>query len=274
MSYAELLQELRYPKPLVSIAAGEILPPIESCRAPFDQRFGFPPVLLPVWTDLSKPAHIGVWRHWFCDRKPSFTLVSIEGGMRPQEIARSFEQLVQTIAIWSIVENDGVEREVERFARSVGLSNLEILDQLTLASGDDPTGFLSLPAFEVDPPAWSLDDETGEYLGDFPVGDATDLDLEQVCSLELAPAQVEQIRDLGREKLPPWLSGRDQKEVFESLLKERDVRGAWMCLNSSGWQFEEAIEGIRRLGFLAEDESFTSLAREWASNVRGLSGGY
>src|SRR6516165_4324004 len=96
--YEVLARSLGIPEIAISIARGDIEIPVATYRAPAGD-YGFPPALIPLWSDGSMPEYIGYWQHWFVPRKPVLVKCDVESGYYVTEIARSFDQLLRPIAL-------------------------------------------------------------------------------------------------------------------------------------------------------------------------------
>jgi hypothetical protein len=74
---------------------------------------------------------------------------------------------------------------------------------------------------------------------------------------------------------PPWLqAGREQRAVFEALLRDGDLAGAWLTLNSTGWAIADARRAIGDLREAAHDSAFDLLAQTWLTVADESAGGY
>lgn len=122
MSYIDLLQKIGSNAKLLDCAVGNLAVPEFTVEAPFDSSFGFPPGLMPVWSNGDWPGYIGVWLQWFGrNREPSYARYFVES-QNVQELASTFEQFIawMTYDFWiNVPEED--EEEVGAFAESIGL---------------------------------------------------------------------------------------------------------------------------------------------------------
>jgi hypothetical protein len=271
--YTHLARLLGLPPSIVRCISWQIPPPQALC---FDAPTGwyvFPPALIPLWSNGSSPYYIGYWRHWFVRREPCFVLMYVEAHCASQ-IARTPEQLYCYLAMESITTEDGISKDLERFAHEVGLADLEELDRVTLVSGDDPRGFRQLRPFVERTPLESVA-SLDEYTGDFPTGDfsGTRAWWRASCSWEI-PDEVFVRWPDGKER-PPWLrAGRDNKAVFAALLRDGDLAGAWLTLNSTGWRMSDARQAVGDLRLAAHDVAFDLLAETWLAVADESAGGY
>ena len=270
-AYKLALEALGLPNTLVRCATGEISPPLASLEAPA-LWFGFPPALVPVWSYGSRPTYLGCWKHWFSDRVPTFVEMFLGSDRMTLEVARTPDQLLALACVRAIVSGDGVSPSIEKFADEVGLDDLAHLDSVTLKTGDDSRGLVSLPAFQTLTPAESVSVLT-LYDGDFPVpGTNSVRSWKNVSSFEIVgreyPADV-------MDDWPEWLYGsEDMPRFFETKLNEGEFGCAWMCLNSSGWSIADARKAVERLVEQSTDDSFHAVASAWLSVANDDVGGY
>jgi hypothetical protein len=139
--------------------------------------------------------------------------------------------------------------------------------------GDDMSIFLTHPAFVGDVPHYFFEDDKS-YEGDFPhvTMQVSSESLSLSCGYEIHSRFSNGLPDLrfrryvqGLEFSPPWLKASQQPDVFEMLLQDNNLSGAWLSLNSIGWEFVEARKAIRRLAKRAGDTIFSSFAELWSS---------
>lgn len=270
--YQKLYEVLGLSRRLQGCASGEIKSPIIGLKSPAEW-YVFPPALIPIWSDGSSPYYIGYWKHWFTDRKPCYVQMYVDAGYMVKEIARTEAQLFALMTIEAIVADDEVTPDIHDFAISVGVSNLQELDNLTLISGDDPKGFSQLPQFQTYCPLESIT-EIADYDGDFPNSDFGRVAdwLQQVCSFETTALNIEW--PILAHK-PMWLeSGLNKKSMFECYIAERNLRAAWLCLNSSGWALRDASSALEELAKHAHDDAFNLLVDAWLLMSKDQIGGY
>lgn len=273
VSYADVLQALDLPSPVVRCADGSVQPPHITMRAPAEW-YVFPPVLIPIWSDTAGPSYIGYWRHWFLDREPTYVELNVDSDCMTIEIARTPEQLFADLAMQAIANADGVTDTVRRFAREVGIENLEELDRVSLVTGDDPKGFWQIEQFRTKVPLASVSD-VAEYTGDFPTGALSGLRewWGECCSCELSadylarwPASIER---------PDWLrEGQDMPGLFDRYLRGDDLGRAWLTLNSTGWLIRDARAALAALRDAARDDQFSLVCSAWLSITEGDPGDY
>ena len=167
MNFQKTFEALGLPAVLADCADASIAPPICTLDAPA-QWYGFPPALVPLWSDGSRPTYIGYWKHWFVDREPCFVKMYVASEHMTVEIARTPAQLMGVLAMMSIGVEDGVTPELEQFAQAVGLDCLAALEAQSLKTGDDPQGFANVALFSQKTPLESIVDGAAPYTGDFP----------------------------------------------------------------------------------------------------------
>lgn len=269
-SYRDVLAEIDDSGLLAQLFDGSVRIP-DDCDQP-PGSYGFPPALVPLWSEGSGPSYWGVWRHWFGCRPPSFVRMSLEDGHRVREVARTVAQLVRVVVLELVVTADELTEPIRAFATACGVDDLEEIDAISLESGDDPRGLARLPAFASRTPLSVMTDTSG-YDGDFPrsveVAGHGRWD-------EVSPFECDQATSAwahGSSSAPAWFQAKPAL-VFEDAMARRDLHSAWMALNSPGWRFSSAKEAVGRLAAAAGDASFTRLARAWAAEPSERFGGY
>ncbi|MFB9244484.1 hypothetical protein IV454_00800 [Massilia antarctica] len=273
-SYTKIFRSLNLPEAINRCAEGSILPPLATFKAP-PEWFGFPPALLPIWSDGSGPTYIGIWKHWFMDREISFVKMYVNAGRMTIEIARTVEQLFSMIAMMSISERDGIESDLLVFVREVGITNLDQIDAVSLVSGDEAHGLVNIDQFKDRTPLESVN-AIADYSGEFPTGDfhSPDSWLRKTCSFEISneilrqwPASIAK---------PAWLenSRKSKFELFREYLSKNDFQSAWLTLNSTGWTISNARTAISDLGVKAKNNQFDLLVDAWLSVADENAGGY
>lgn len=271
-NYQKLYEALGFSKQLQGCASGEIKSPMIGLQSPAEWYL-FPPALIPIWSDGSSPYYIGYWQHWFTDRKPCFVKMYVDAGCVVREIARTEGQLFALMAIEAIVADDELSQGVRDFAISVGVSNLQELDDLTLVSGDDAKGFSQLEQFQMYCPQESIVD-IANYEGDFPNSDFIRVNAwsQQCCSFEFAALNTEWPISVLK---PEWLKDSlNKKSLFESYIAQRNLGVAWLCLNSSGWALRDARNALKELAKYAQNDAFNLLVDAWLSVSKDQIGGY
>lgn len=273
-AYQKVFEVLGLPKPVIECAAGAISCPMEGWAAP-PFWYGYPPALLPVWSQGSRPKYWGYWKHWFCDRKPTYVQMYIAADSLTLEIARNTEQFFAYSILSAIVEEDGVTPRIEEFSQEVGINYVEKIDELSCKTGDNPEELIALESFRKDPPLVCFSSLL-RYYGDFP-HELSYQDLEWTkfaCEFEV---DEEFLDNWPREKLiPSWLRSESSAKflIFRNLLEEGNLNCAWLHLNSKGWNIKDAKKAIAELAAAAADKEFDLLASAWLSVADEKVGGY
>src|SRR5947209_4257283 len=144
-NYEKVYHALGLPQTALDVALGTIPLPFADASAPYS-LYGFPPALIPIYSDSSGPAYHGFWKHHLVSRATTLVRLSVEAGYRACEVTRTVEQLFTLIVLTAIGIQDGITTEIERFAAGVGIQDLAALDRLSMDVGD------SLPHLRGHPP--------------------------------------------------------------------------------------------------------------------------
>jgi hypothetical protein len=265
--YDDLSRSLSLPASLVEIGSGRIDVCLPDGSSPAG-LYGFPPALIPIWSESSGPGYVGWWIHWFVPRQRTFVKVYVEHGYRAHEFARSPRQLMVRLLIEHITLDDGVTPDVRAVASRLGMvDDLDELDALTATSGDDPLGLVAHPDFQSDPPLECV--EAGSYHGDFPTSInnpalAAGLELDEDVAQRLSSSPAS----------PRWLQSGNGPDVFRELLDGGKLGEAWLCLNSPGWEFADAKRALFDLGEKAGSRDFDLLVLAWTELPHERYGGY
>ena len=266
--YRSIVAFLQVPQAALDVAENRVLMPLHP-DIPFLQ-YGFPPALLPLWSTGS-PIYHGYWKHWFSTRRTTLVEMDVTQQRQTREIARSFAQLAREMVLFTISWNEGMIPAVWDFAAGVGISPTEVeqIARMVEKTGDQEKGLLALPLFADDPPMSCFPGDGQGYPGDFPCNamTLTPQTVRNICTFEVE-------EDLRREIAalpfaPPWFAESNQSVVFNQLLQQEDYAGAWMSLNSTGWQFPQAKDAMRRLAEQVDVPGFGLLADAWISEPHG-----
>lgn len=270
--YEKVYRALGLPRTTLEVALGTIPLPFADASAPYS-LYGFPPALIPIFSESSGPAYHGFWRHPLVPRAMTFVRLSVEAGYRAREIARTTDQLFTRIGLTAIGVEDCVTPEVERFANGVGLHDLAALHRLWLQVSDSLPHLRGRPPFDRDCPLACFD-APRDYDGDFPSVATVERggDLRRYCALEV-DRELQQ-RIAARPDAPPWFTSRDQATTCRALLEAGDLAGAWMSLNSPGWRFADAKLALRALADAAHDAELSVIAEAWTAEQHEHAGGY
>lgn len=69
--YSRLLEREGLPKVILDCASGKIRATAIGMDSP-PKWYGFPPALIPIWSEASGDETWGYWKHWFIDRPGTF----------------------------------------------------------------------------------------------------------------------------------------------------------------------------------------------------------
>jgi len=273
IEYQKVLSSLGVEEALRKCASGEIPVPLTGAEAP-PYWYGFPPALIPLWSQGGRPKYFGIWKHWFVDREPTFVEMYVAADRLTIEIARSSGQLLCFATISAIVEQDGLTADIRKFARLVGVENLDEINDVSLASGDNPSGFSELSQFRGHVPLNSIV-ESSFYDGEFPLvrPDGSISGVESCCEFEMNSKAIQRASKTG--VLFPWQkNGASRADWFAKALSEGRIGEAWLALNSRGWSIQDARLAIAKLAETAGDPQFNVLASAWLSASEHAAGGY
>ena len=261
--YKKIYKLLNFPDEAIAISCGEI----EIFGGVEDQPaccYGFPPAMIPIWSNPDAMIYTSYWKHWFTKRVPAFVKVFPQINFGVKEISRSFNQLYQYLIIQEICVEDELTDDVLKLSVKLGVNNIRELDNLTLDTGDDPVGLLELPEFQKDAPLFCYKDTT-LYQGDFPHENMNliESNLTQICSLEVKEALNKKIQSL--PNCPDWLKNTNKEELFDKYLNNKEFSNAWFTLNSHGWLFKDTKKALQALGKAVDDSKFHALVEAWCS---------
>lgn len=150
MDYVDFLRKHGYSKEIVRLAEGGIDVPKYTFKAPADPVFGFPPVLIPLWSNSAWPGYIGISKHWFGPAHESFVQFFVED-LSFVEIARSFQQL-KAWMVYDFLCNVPDFDEVGKFANSIGFCAPEEVAAI-FEGVSDVQDLTKLSVFGLDMPA-------------------------------------------------------------------------------------------------------------------------
>jgi hypothetical protein len=252
-AYFPLLKALGMPDGLMKIVRGRVELPRNSVEM---DAYGFPPALIPLWMCDDPAWYFGAWKHHFTQhRSLTFVTCSLENRFCTTEHARTFEQLV----VLECNEREDADDTERAFLAKFGI------DESCLKNSDG-TGYYENPVFKDRFPVNVYSPEP-EYTGDFPHRnmDLTEESIREICGYEvIVPTELRQrIRE--SPFCPPWLVSEDQADTFDSLLNIGDKSGAWMSLNSPGWNLRDQRDALAQLLKASDDPLFQLQAKAWLS---------
>ena len=149
MNYGILLAELGFSEALIAAHEGKLPVPRFTLAAPSRRHYGFPPIMVPIWSIPGLPGYIGVVTSWFGGDEYGY-IKYYSGEPYASEIAKSFKQL----AAWLTFDfhcNVPDPAEVGEFAEAIGLCKKDEVDQyfVDIQSKND---LVKLPVFAADLP--------------------------------------------------------------------------------------------------------------------------
>lgn len=150
MDYVGFLRKHGYSKEILQFAEGGVEFPKYTFEAPADTVFGFPPVLIPLWSNSAWPGYIGIAKHWFGPIKESFVQFYVED-FSFVEIAKNVQQL-KAWMVYDFLCNIPDKNEVGDFARSIDFCAPEELESV-FEGVSDILDLTKLSAFSSDLPA-------------------------------------------------------------------------------------------------------------------------
>jgi len=274
-AYAKLYSFLDLPPVASKIVSGELIPPFR--EEPIGRAF--PPALLPLWSKSSGPI-VGFWKHWFTRRR-QMTIVKYHGTtifndcFMAFEWARNFEQLFYVEFFPDACDDQAIDDDIAEFCSKCGVGDISsILNFVDLGTVEEC--LLKHPLIRDDPPAALIQspEDFKLYKGDFPCQFSSfyEQSMSEFCDIEIHSGFKNmkpsyELRKTVRKMpgAPAWLRGDSQPEVFENLMDREDLSGAWLSLNSTGWEIGKAREALRQLSQKASNVLFEALAEVWIS---------
>lgn len=154
MTYIDFLIQHSFPEEVILIAEGKVNVPRFTVSAPADLIYGFPPGLIPLWSNSSWPGYIGLMTQWFGDTRHYFVKFYVECHSFT-EIARDIEQL----KVWMTFDflcNVPDADEVGRFAESIGLCRGDELEDM-FAKCQTVHDLIQIPCMNSAPPHGIMD---------------------------------------------------------------------------------------------------------------------
>ncbi len=258
--YSSIYRDIGVSDLLASVAAGEVSLLSPDLQAPFGP-YGFPPGLIPLWSESSVLRYVGLWWHPFSGREAAFVRYSVAGHYPVREIARTETQLFAYSVLSAIGLHEGVTESIRALAERAGL-DAEALDRVSLVAGDVLELLAPHAPFDSQTPLACL--PTGEgYDGGAPhpaIGVARARDF---STLEV---DVELRNRIAASAAPPaWFGNSLPQAVFARLLHCGDFAGAWCTLNSGGWAVSQARAAIAELVDASGHPMLSRVAAAWAS---------
>ncbi|PXF28701.1 hypothetical protein WH50_24865 [Pokkaliibacter plantistimulans] len=269
MGYSELIKVENYDYRLLMYMSGEIEHPSSFVTQGQEVPIILP-ALIPIWCDQTDT--VGLWKHWFTNsRYPTIVIQSPENCYRVQEIALNLDQLIASES-YSLISAEGdVADDISSFCAPVESINVNEIVRLYKKYDHDPKRLSELDIFKDNVPMFISE---MEYKGNFPKysSDISSSELRNSCTVEYSKDVVDEISEL--DISPEWFKVKDQEPLFYKLLLKEDFSGAWMCLNSNGWMFEDAKKAMKKLANKVNDKNFSILTEAWTNLSLEINGGY
>ncbi len=143
----QLFRSLNMPDWLIRCAKGDIVPPEFTYDIPCNLGYGFPPAVLPIWSNSAGPYYIGVLYHLFGNRKTTFIEYHTDT-KQCIEVARTPDQL-RIWMVFGLLCNVPDFEEVTAFANATGLCLPSELNAF-FAEYDDEEDLAQHPLFRND----------------------------------------------------------------------------------------------------------------------------
>ncbi len=259
--YLNLYEKLCLPPVILELVSQKKSIPSGTWNTP-PESWGFPPALLPLWSDGSLFAYQGFWKHWFVNRDMTIVELQSENGLFAIEVARDFSQLARLLILYAVTSDDGVSDRIKKFADKCGIDDALEIDRISIELGDFPESLKELSSYSQNLPA-RLVEKGDVYLGDFPLETTIKLPIENYSLMEFSHAARSELKKM--KGIPAWLIEDDQQPVFINCLKKNDICGAWMSLNSNGWEPDALIKSVIELSKISNDALFGELVDAWVT---------
>lgn len=265
-NYTVLFKSLNLSDAAISCLTGNLILPRENVLAAPFKIYGFPPALLPVWSNGDFYDYEGFWLHWFLNREITFVTYYSEI-TKVTETARDFGQIcrIQLANIIGAMSDDEVLNmpdDITNFAKDVGIHDLDELILLARNVAESPDNLVKSEYFSNRAP---IDFIFGDdiYTGSFPDirSGFNVLDLNLFCSIEFDS----ELLSNNEAEFPARYTQSQVQAAFYNALESNDLSAAWLSLNSRGWKGDEAIDGIVALEKIADNPDFSLLVKAWLS---------
>lgn len=162
MNYVTLLASLGFAQEVCNAHLGKIQVPEFTLTAPYNPQFGFPPMMIPLWSNGAWPGYIGVITRWFGGDEAGFVKYYAEE-QALSEIALTFDQLRAWLAFDFLCEVPDLD-EVGNFAESIGLCPKERVEEYFVHC-HERADLSTLPEFSNGLPASLLHGEESSQPG-------------------------------------------------------------------------------------------------------------
>ena len=153
MNYRTLLAELGFKEEVLGVHEGKVEVPKHSLIAPFEPGYGFPPIIVPLWSDGALPGYIGVVTRWFGGEDRGF-IKYYSASQYASEIALTFDQLKAWLT-FDFLCNIPDAKEVGSFAESIHLCARDKVEEYFSGCNDYPD-LIELSEFKSDLPQFLI----------------------------------------------------------------------------------------------------------------------
>ena len=256
----EIFQRLNLNDKLFEMANGQIdIPYLDRFNQPDGYWYPHPPALVPVFLGYGA-SYYGILHHFFFDREKTFVEYSLERGYM-LEYARNAEQFFAQMVLDMDMAADGLNDKILKFCEDIAFNEFKEVDDFADEYGDVMDDYDKLVHLTHDTPlsyVKSLDAYNGDYPASIKIFNTRQIS--NCCTFEVAESwYLDNIDDL-----PIWFKKEvPQEELFRSYLDNKDLKSAWLTLNSTGWKLKDVAEGLNILTRKTEDPLFHLIAANW-----------
>ncbi|MBB5623885.1 hypothetical protein HDE69_004973 [Pedobacter cryoconitis] len=256
----EIYTALNLKNSLIELSNGNIsIPYLDTYNKPDKYWYPHPPVLIPLF--LGHGAfYYGVLKHFFIERDKTFVEYSLEWGYM-LEFARNTDQIYSQMVLDMDMVSEGLDDKILAFCKEIGFDDSSDVDSFADDYGNIIDDYDKLINLVNDTPLTYVKN-LSDYTGDYPSSEKLfNLDrIQDSCSFEI----VDQSFTQNISNLPEWLKkGVSQKVLFDKYVANKDLKSAWLTLNSTGWKLTEAAKGLEVLKSLTDDNLFHLVADNW-----------
>lgn len=225
MDYLTLLKELGYSSTVIGLAEGRFEIAEFTFDVPFVAGYGFPPALLPLWSNAEWPGYVGAIKHWFGHQVESYVFYFVETGSYV-EVAKNVEQLKAWLTYHFFCIDPDFIHEAGRFAESIDFCDAGDVEAI-FAPIANVSDLATLPLFSADVPAVLLN----------PLNEAA----------------------------PAWVRSPVSVTEIIGKIEAGFLEEAWLLLNSSSLGATEMLDLLSRLAVASDGgpEKFRDLIDCW-----------
>ena len=256
----EIYTALNLDKKLIELANGQIsIPYLDNYRQPDEYWYPHPPVLIPLFLGYGA-SYYGISQHFFGERKTTFVEYAIEWGYM-LEFARTPNQIYSQMVLDMNMLAEGLDDQILAFCAEIDFKKFKDVDSFAYQYGNIMEDYDKLIHLQEGTPLTYIK-ALKNYKGDYPSSEKLfNADqLQACCSFEIAnPQFLEE-----RTDLPEWLKPLvPQRELFNTYIENKDLKSAWLTLNSTGWSLADVAEGLTVLKSMTDNPLFQLVADNW-----------